>query len=57
MPKYPRSDTAALSNRLEQRASVMEPPAGRDLMAAAMLLRLMMALADIEEVETGRLEA
>jgi hypothetical protein len=53
MPKYLRTDVDALANRLERRASVMEAAAGRDLMAAAMLLRLMMTLTDIQEVEAG----
>jgi hypothetical protein len=43
----------ALSNRLEVRANVMEASAGWDLMAAAPLLRLMMMLADIQEIETS----
>jgi hypothetical protein len=53
MARYSRSDIEALSNRLEVRASVMDAAAGRDLMAAALLLRLMMMLGDIQEIETS----
>jgi hypothetical protein len=55
MAKYSRSDIEALSQRLETRASVMSNEAGRDLKSAALLLRLMSALAEIEGVETGPL--
>jgi hypothetical protein len=53
MAKYSRQDVGALINRLEVRASVMEASAGRDLMAAALLLRLMITLGDIQEIETS----
>jgi hypothetical protein len=52
MARYSRSDIEALSNRLEVRASIMEASAGRDLMAAALLLRLMAILGDVQEIET-----
>jgi hypothetical protein len=52
LAKYSRSDIDALSKRLEVRASVLPPDNGRDMMAAALLLRLMLALADVQEVET-----
>jgi hypothetical protein len=52
MATYSRSDIQALSNRLETRANVMSKEAGRDLKAAAVLLRLMLALSDMEKVET-----
>jgi hypothetical protein len=55
MAKYPRQDIEALSKRLETRASVMSAEAGRDLKAAALLLRLMVALGEVESVETGPL--
>jgi hypothetical protein len=40
------------SRRLEVRASIMEAAAGRDLMAASLLLKLMVILGDVQEVET-----
>jgi hypothetical protein len=52
MAKYSRPDIEALCKRLEVRASIMEASAGRDLMAAALLLRLVVILGDIQEVET-----
>ncbi len=52
MATYSRSDIQALSNRLETRANVMSKEAGRDLKAAALLLRSMLALSDVEKVET-----
>jgi hypothetical protein len=52
MAKYSRQDIEALSKRLEARASVMDISNGRDLTAAALLLRLMMMLGDIQEIET-----
>jgi hypothetical protein len=50
MATYSRPDIIALSNRLETRAGVMSKEAGRDLKAAALLLRLMLQLAEIEKV-------
>ena len=52
MARYSRTDIDALSKRLEIRASVLPADHGRDLMAAALLLRLMVALAEVEDVET-----
>jgi hypothetical protein len=52
MARYSRSDIDALSKRLEVRASVLPAEHGRDLMAAALLLRLMLALANVQVVET-----
>jgi hypothetical protein len=52
MAKYSRSDIEALCNRLEVRASIMSAEAGRDLKAAALLLRLMVILGDVQEIET-----
>jgi hypothetical protein len=52
MVTYSRTDITALSNRLETRASVMSKEAGRDLLAAALLLRLMLEIAQVEKVET-----
>ncbi len=51
MTTYSRSDITALSNRLETRAKVMSEEAGRDLKAAALLLRLMLELSDVARVE------
>jgi hypothetical protein len=53
MPQYSRADINALSQRLETRASVMSQEAGRDLKSAALLLRLMMALAEIDHIDTA----
>ena len=53
MAKYSRSDIDALSKRLEVRAGVLPAEHGRDLMAAALLLRLMVALSDVQDVEAG----
>jgi hypothetical protein len=53
MATYSRSDITALSNRLEARASVMSKEAGRDLKAAAELLRLMLGLSDVKKIETS----
>jgi hypothetical protein len=52
MARYSRQDIDALSKRLEVRASVLPAEHGRELMAAALLLRLMLALADVQVVET-----
>ena len=52
MATYSRSDITALSNRLERRADVMSKEAGRDLKAAALLLRRMLELSDVEKIET-----
>jgi hypothetical protein len=52
MAKYSRSDIEALCKRLEIKASVMDAAAGRDLMAASLLLKLMVILGDVQEVET-----
>jgi hypothetical protein len=52
MAKYSRSDIEALSQRLETRASVMSQEAGRDLKSAALLLRLMVALSEVESIDT-----
>jgi hypothetical protein len=52
MATYSRSEILELSKRLERRASVMSAEAGRDLMAAALLLKLLLALSDVEKVET-----
>jgi hypothetical protein len=49
MAKYCRSDIA---KRLEIRASAMSGEAGRDLKSAALLLRLMVALAEIDHIDT-----
>ena len=38
---------------MEVRASVMDAAAGRDPMAAGLLLRLMMMLGDSQEIETS----
>jgi hypothetical protein len=54
MAKYSRSDIEALAKRLEVRASAMSQAAGADLKSAALLLRLMVALAEVESVETAR---
>jgi hypothetical protein len=56
MARYTRMEITELSNRLEARAdSVVNatPSAAGDMRAAAMLLRLMLGLADIQVVETG----
>jgi hypothetical protein len=53
MAKYSRDDIFALGKRLEARASVMPKDAARDLLAAAFMPRLMVQLADVQEVETG----
>jgi len=55
MAKYSRAEIFALSKRLEIQASIMTPGAGRDLMAAALLLRLMVQLAEIQVIETTAL--
>jgi hypothetical protein len=47
-----RDDIFALGKRLEARASVMPKEAARDLLAAALMLRLMVQLADVQEIET-----
>jgi hypothetical protein len=52
MAKYSRQDIEALCKRLEIKASVMDAAAGRDLMAASLLLKLMVILGDVQEVET-----
>jgi hypothetical protein len=52
MAVWKRSDITDLSKRLETRASVMSTEGGRDLMHAALLLRLMLQLSDVEKVET-----
>jgi hypothetical protein len=52
---YCRSDITALSNRLEARAdSVLrdQMETAKDMKAAALLLRLMLQLSDVEKVET-----
>jgi hypothetical protein len=51
MARYSRDDIFALGKRLETRASVMPKEAARDLLAAALMLRLMVQLADVQEVE------
>jgi hypothetical protein len=56
MPRYSRSDIEALSQRLEARADSIinaTPSQAGDLKAAAMLLRLMLALAEVEAVDAG----
>lgn len=53
MAKYSRADIEALSQRLETRASVMSQEAGRDLKSAALLLRLMVALSEVESIDTA----
>jgi hypothetical protein len=56
MARYTRMEIHALSQRLEARADSIvntTPSAAGDLKAAAMLLRLMLALAEVESVETG----
>lgn len=53
MAKYSRSDIEALSQRLETRASVMSQEAGRDLKSAALLLRLMVTLAEVDSIDTA----
>ncbi len=53
MATYSRSDVTALSNRLETRAAAMCEVAGRDIKAAALLLRRMLELSDIEKIEKG----
>jgi hypothetical protein len=53
---YCRSDITALSNRLEARAdSVLrdQMETAKDMKAAALLLRLMLQLSDVEKVETA----
>lgn len=52
MATFSRSDIQALSNRLETRAGIMSKEAGRDLKAAALLLRLMLELSDVAKIET-----
>jgi hypothetical protein len=56
MARYTRMEITALSERLEARANSIanpQPNHAGDLRAAAMLLRLMLALADVQVVETG----
>jgi hypothetical protein len=53
MAVYLKRDIEALSQRLEARASVMPADVGRDMMASAMLLRLMLMIAQVKKVETG----
>jgi hypothetical protein len=56
MVRYTRMEITALSQRLEARADSIanpQPHYAGDLRAAAMLLRLMLALADVQVVETG----
>lgn len=53
MAKYSRAEIDALSQRLEVKASVLDAQTGRDLMAAALLLRLMVQLAEVKEIETS----
>jgi hypothetical protein len=53
MAHYSRPDIEALCKRLEVRASLMPEAQGRDLMAASLLLKQMMVLGDIQEVETS----
>ena len=55
MARYTRMEITELSNRLEARATSIvnaTPSVAGDMRAAAMLLRLMLALADIQVVET-----
>jgi hypothetical protein len=52
MATYSRSDILNLSKRLETRAAVMSNEAGRDLLAAAVLLKLLLARSDVEKIET-----
>jgi hypothetical protein len=49
---WSRAEIEALSKRLETRAAIMSKEAGRDLQSAALLLRSMLALADIQRIET-----
>jgi hypothetical protein len=56
MARYTRMEITALSRRLEASADSIanpQPHHAGDLRAAAMLLRLMLALADVQVVETG----
>ena len=56
MARYTRMEITELSKRLEARANSIanpQPNYAGDLRAAAMLLRLMLALADVQVVETG----
>jgi hypothetical protein len=52
MATWKRSDIVDLSNRLEVRAAVMSAEAGRDIMSAACLLRLLVQLSDVQKIET-----
>jgi hypothetical protein len=55
MAVYKRQDIEALSQRLESRANSVlnvQPGAAADMRAAALLLRLMLALGDIQVIET-----
>lgn len=52
MVTYSGSDITALSNRLETRAAAMSEVAGRDIKAAALLLRRILELSDVEKIET-----
>jgi hypothetical protein len=56
MTVYLKRDIEALSQRLEARADSIinaTPSAAQDMKAAAMLLRLLTALTEIDRVETG----
>jgi hypothetical protein len=56
MARYTKMEITALSRRLEARADSIanpQPNHAGDLRAAAMLLRLMLALADVQVVEAG----
>jgi hypothetical protein len=55
MATYSRSDITALSNRLEARADSVfcdQRETAKDMKAAALLLRLMLQLSDVQKVET-----
>lgn len=54
MAKYNRQEIIDLSNRLENRANsilTVQPSMSADMKAAALLLRLMLNLSDVETVE------
>jgi hypothetical protein len=56
MARYTKMEITELSKRLEARANSVanpQPSSAADLRAAAMLLRLMLVLADVQVVETG----
>jgi hypothetical protein len=57
MAKYSRAEIDALSQRLEARAASMmfpdQPNLKADIRAAALLLRLMVTLADVQTIDTS----